>query len=259
MPAAAGRGEGGDAAGDFTQQPVLSQAALDGMRSAYIDEPGYGATAPHYNEPASNMYTAEWGYSSSHAARAAPGEGTWRGGHHDDSNMTPAGTTLAAQLPQSYNADAAATPAVIAAVKRGFVPIGALQIDGDAVTLGPLMPAPQQPQQPQQWQQLQAQQPGLAARQPPAAGWSQQPQRWPDDDAEQHSNPAAAAAAPSNHAWSDAGAQGAARGAGPAESVTTSSIQQPAGMHTTWPQPQSADRISVGGRRRGSSGDRLQV
>lgn len=289
---------------DFQQQPVVSQAVLDSMRLAYIGSPGEpggfsGSTRHHVQQP----QQSPWEESAPHApaepysiysTRPAWTDDNMHVGMPRSDNRASEHALSRVQSHSGFHGGVVVTPAVVAAAKRGFVPIGALPIEAEVPPGAPLLPPPAMPtsnfyQQPQQqWQQMQQQQ----AQQPwqqqqPSTGYHEPQQQPQQPQQQQQSAPAVSAAhqlpplpafptpqdfqydaalplisrtagaAPApQHAWSDAAA--AARMAvavSPAAAGVSSS--GPAAASATWPPRMQS--VAGGGTRRAISGDRLQA
>jgi hypothetical protein len=287
---AARRGASGgvfaSAVDDHAQQHIISQAALDDMQSMYaggVDwaagagaDAGYSPADYQISMPQTAAYPPNW-ESSSQAPRQAAAissqldnRGSYQPAINEQAYPTTSSGTAA---PPLLSSSIVVTPAVLAAAKRGFVPIGTLPVGGGVPAALPAAPASSamqpsmQPslmqarrQQQQQLQQPQRQQhTGYDAWQFPDAVPPPPPPLPPPDRSLQHWLDDAAAlgniSAPTEQrSW---GATGVPEAQMPVDvdrvQANASSSQQPAAAAGAW-QEQHAT-----GRRRGIGDDQLQV
>ena len=268
-------------ADDVAEQQAISQSPLDQMQSMYVSDPDWatgGTTAAschptryQLDTPEAASYPKDWGYSGGQAPQQAAAYVS-RQQDHSDGYLAPidsykAPPEIEAAGPSMLSSSVVITPAVVAAAKRGFLPIGSLPVGGAMPTAIPaaaapaalqslLAPAPQQRQQQQQQQPLLPPPPRHMSNdigQPPFGlpppSFSLQP--WPGDSAAVGMLSSSAPA--QQRPWADADKPGARIPAYAGESdARAASMQQPAAAAEACLQPST-------GRRRGNPNEQLQV
>ena len=257
------------------QQHIISQAALDDMQSMYAGagaDAGYSPEDYQTSMPAAAAYTPEWEHTGS-APRQAARDSRQLDNRSGYPLPTPEQayptTSSGTAAPPLFSSSIVVTPAVVAAAKRGFVPIGTLPVGGGTPAALPAAPAPsavqpplmQAPRQHQQQQRhmQQQQHAGYDAWQSPDAvpppppllpSPDRSPQHWLDD-------PAALGNFSAPTEQRSRGATGVPEAQMPVDvdrdQANASSSQQPAAAAGAWQEPHAT------GRRRGIGVDQLQV
>lgn len=271
---------------DPAQQHIISQTALDDMQSMYAGGDWAAGTAAeagfhhanvyHTGMSAAEAYTPDWGDRGS-ASRQAARESSQldNPGRHQPPVTEQAYPTTSSgtAAPPLLSSTIMVTPAVVAAGKRGFVPIGTLPLGAGIPTAVPASAAPsavqplltsapscqQQLQQPPRQQQPQQQPAGYNSWQspegmplpPPLPSPDRSPQHWLHGAAA----PARFPVPTEQRSGAAAGVPGAHTSAGTGRGYAdAASSQQPAAVAAgAWQEPHAT------GRRRGIGDDQLQV